>query len=214
MVKQPKGAAIFQILIVAVFTIISGGIVGALVGCAIGLFCSTGGGGGFTPTSDTTCTSSANVCGQTSSGSIADGLCNAVQPSDTQCSCTSPANACGQTVLGNYDASGASCNAATPPNSSCPPPVISSGIGSGFWATPSTIGPNQTTTLNWSATNSTSCSITGDNGFSHTGGASGSATTGTLTQTTTFTLVCEDGTGGPTASRSIKVIIDPHYKEI
>ena len=264
MVKQPKGGVIFQILIVAVFTIISGGIVGGLVGCAIGLFCSTGGNSGFTPTSNNTCISAPNSCGQTTSGSITttdtgcpDGYapylngaivpwsssvdscvqvdssgniiytgesgtpvtvspttvssCNATPPPDSQCSCSSPANACGQTAIGSYDPNGTSCNAATPPNNSCPPPVIAA---SGFSATPSTIGPNQTTTLNWNTTNSTSCTITGDNGFSQTGGASGSITTGALTQTTTFTLVCEDGTGGPTASRTIKVIIDPHYQEI
>jgi len=249
MVKQPKGSAVFEILLVAIFTIVSGAIVGGLIGCAIGLFCSIGGSSGFTPTGNNTCVSAPNSCGQTTSGSItttyscpsgyvlsgtsctdptsggggkgstaitvaADAVssCNATPPPDSQCSCSSPANACGQTAVGTFDPSSASCNAATPSNSSCPAPGIPP--GSGFSATPSTIGPNQTTTLNWSATNSTSCTITGDNGFSHTGGASGSVTTGTLTQTTTFTLVCEDGTGGPSASRTVKVIIDPHYQEI
>lgn len=114
------------------------------------------------------------------------------------------------------DAAGV-CDADTPPNSQCPAPVIGE---NGFYADPSIIGGARLvngqgqTTLHWQASNSTACSISGDNGFSASGDASGEATATGLTQTTTFTLTCQDGDGGPTGKRSIRVIVDPKYREI
>lgn len=128
--------------------------------------------------------------------------------------CSSGPNACGQTNTGFIVDSGGghgSCNATPPSNASCPAPIIAA---NGFTASPTTIGLNDTTTLTWSSSNTTSCSIAGDNGFTSTGSSSGSVVTTPLAETTVFTLTCEDGDGGPVTSRSVKVIIDPHFIEI
>lgn len=141
--------------------------------------------------------------------------CSAPPPSNSSCPapCTSAPNACGQTSTGTIV--NGSCNATPPSNASCPQPRILT-----FYPTPSTIGPAGSgspsagkSTLTWQTNNTTSCSITGDNGFSANGGSSGSVQVSGLTQTTTFTLTCANGAGGPKLSRSVKVIIDPHYKE-
>lgn len=125
--------------------------------------------------------------------------------------CSSNANACGQTNTGTVSTNG-TCSATTPPNSQCPQPMITQ--GSGFYATPSTIGPGGSSNLTWNAANATACTLSGDNGFSQSGASSGSISTGALSATTLFTLTCTNGPSGPTASKSVKVIIDPHYQEI
>ncbi len=123
--------------------------------------------------------------------------------------CSSAPNSCGQTNSGFVV--GGSCNATPPPNSACPTPTITN---NGFYATPLIVGTGKSSTLTWNATNSTTCAITGDNGFSNTGASSGSVATGALSATTNFTLTCSNGVGGPQTSKSVKVIVDPHYKEI
>jgi hypothetical protein len=68
------------------------------------------------------CSSSANACGQTSSGTIqCNGSCSASPPSNPPnygTSCTSAPNSCGQTNTGTYQCDG-SCSATTPSNASC-----------------------------------------------------------------------------------------------
>lgn len=123
--------------------------------------------------------------------------------------CSSPANACGMKSTG-FKQDGV-CNATTPPNSDCPVPVIST---TDFYAQPSTVGLNGKSKLFWDVENATSCEITGDNGFTHSGKKSGSVNTGALTETTAFTLTCENGDGGPTTGRIVRVIVDPHYQEL
>ena len=189
--KNPKGGGsigvIVKIVMVVIFTVVAGPGAGYGIGCAVGLFCGGGGGGGGAPAT--------------------------VQNNDP---CTSDANACGMTNIGFYvgdnNTGTATCNATPPPNSSCPPPTIAQ--GGGFYATPSTVGPNGQATLHWNASNSTSCSLTGDNGFSYSGDTSGSISTGALAQTTLFTLTCENGAGGSSTSASIRVTVDPQYKEM
>ena len=191
-IKNPKGggavSVIAAIVMVAVFTVVAGPGAGFGIGCAVGLFC----GGGSNDSSGAPAT---------------------VQNNDP---CTSGANACGMTNMGFYvgdnNTGTAACNATVPPNSSCPPPTIAQ--GGGFYATPSTVGPNGQATLHWNASNSTSCSLTGDNGFSYSGDTSGSISTGALAQTTLFTLTCENGAGGSSTSASIRVTVDPQYKEM
>ncbi len=208
-IKNPRGSSVaqavftvFAIVVAVVLTAATGGLGAALFGvfaeplyagaatgvaCAIGLICSSGGGGGGgggTVYANDPCTSPANACGMTNAG----------------------------TIVNNGNGTG-SCSATPPPNSQCPAPSISPGPG--FYATPSTLGTGGSATLTWNTANATDCVVKGDNGFS--GGSStgsGSAPTGALSQTTTFTLTCEDGAGGPKTSASIKVLIDPHYKEI
>lgn len=69
------------------------------------------------------CTSTANACGQTSTGTIqCNGSCSATPPANPPNygnSCTSSANACGQTNTGTITCDG-SCSATTPSDSSCP----------------------------------------------------------------------------------------------
>ena len=152
------------------------------VACATRVICnpnpSSGGGGGGGGAPARACSSAPNSCGQTNSGFIVGG----------------------------------SCNATPPPNSACPAPAIPP--SNGFYATPLIVGTGKSSTLTWNATNSTACTITGDNGFSNTGASSGSVSTGALAATATFTLTCSNGAGGPQTSKSVKVIVDPHYKEI
>ncbi len=124
--------------------------------------------------------------------------------------CASPANSCGQRNSGFIV--GGTCNSSAPPNSQCPVPAFSPDTG--FYAEPSTIGTNDSTTLHWNVTDATECSVTGENGLTYTGGATGQVSTGALTQTTTFTITCKDGEGGPTASKSLRVIVDARYQEV
>jgi len=77
------------------------------------------------------CTSTANSCGQTNSGTYdVNGNCTAStppNPGNLGQSCASSANACGQTSGGTYQCNG-SCSASAPPNSSCPQPADVSSI--------------------------------------------------------------------------------------
>jgi hypothetical protein len=194
-IKNPKGGSIIKIVIVVV-AIVLAPIIGPLIGPIIsdivfGLLLNT-----LAPCSYNVFTNCVNNNG---------GAANS-----NQTACASAGNACGQRNSGYMV--GGSCNATIPDNSQCPAPTIPP--GSGFSATPSTIGVNGTTTLSWNTSNTTGCTITGDNGFTASGTGSGSVGTGPLTQTTTFTLTCVDGTDGPSSSASLRVIIDPHYKEI
>jgi len=187
-IKNPKGGstvkAIVSVVVVAVFTVIAGPIAGYGVGCAIGLFCGSGGNG----------------------GGGAD-----YQQVAVSSPCTSAPNSCGMTNNGTIQDSGV-CNATPPPNSSCPAPNIAQGAG--FYSNPSFVAPGGQSTLVWNAANATACSISGDNGFSYSGDTSGSVPTGALSQTTAFTLVCNNGDEGPSASASLRVILDPRYQEI
>lgn len=129
-------------------------------------------------------------------------------------SCSSPPNSCGQTNLGTIVSTGGGqggCNASPPPNSSCPAPGITD---RGFYAEPAEVAPGEQAMLFWNASNASACKIEGENGLSNTGGASGSVATGALTQSSTFTLTCQNGGGGPETSRSIRVILNPRYREI
>ncbi|MFZ1074902.1 MAG: hypothetical protein WAN50_00820 [Minisyncoccia bacterium] len=75
-----------------------------------------------------TCTSAANSCGQTNTGTVqCDGTCSAstpANPSGYGNACTSAANACGQTNTGTVQCDG-TCSASTPSDSSCPLPTSS-----------------------------------------------------------------------------------------
>lgn len=173
-----------------------------------------GGGGDPTPNPDA-CTSTPNGCGMTTEGSLEDGICNASPPPNSSCpSCTSTANACGQTNTGNVI--GGTCNATTPPNAACPPPVFSNDPNnSSFSASPSTLGVGMSATLSWSVSNATDCDITSDAGFSSLNKPiTGTMSTGPVLVTTTYTLTCENGDGGPRGSKTIKIIVDPHFKEL
>ena len=92
---------------------------------------------------------------------------------------------------------GTNCGAdATFTTANNPPPVITA-----FYASPSSINWNTSTTLYWTSTNATSCSR---------GGSSGSQGTGNLTSTTTYGLTCT-GPGGttPTSYATVSVGAQP-----
>lgn len=212
--RQPNGAIVFKILLVGLFTILAGGIVGGLLACAVGLICSTGGGGGGGGAPVTLqpnqCTSTPNSCGQATIGTVTYSCPPGYTAASDPSTCLSTSG--GSDQAGATVAATASCNATQPDNTQCPAPSIAA---NGFTASPTTIGTNGTSTLTWQSSNTTSCTVSGDNGFiSGGGGSSGWVSTPALTKTTVFTLTCEDGSGGPTASRSVKVVVDPHYQEI
>ena len=146
------------------------------------------------------CDSSGNVIGSDGGGSV------------IQDACTSAPNSCGQTNTGFLSGNGSVCSATPPPNSTCPTPSIG---GGDFYAQPSIIGVGMSSTLHWTASNATACTITSDNGFTPmTAGSSGSVSTGSITASGTYTLTCKNGDGGPQGSASIRVVVDPNFKEI
>ncbi|HEX2792539.1 MAG TPA: hypothetical protein VHO23_02395, partial [Candidatus Paceibacterota bacterium] len=99
------------------------------------------------------CTSSANACGQTGSGTIqSNGQCSATTPANPAGygnSCQSSANSCGMTNTGTIQCNG-SCSASAPSNSSCPIDVCSNiggvqtSVPSGYYASGGACYPNPT----------------------------------------------------------------------
>lgn len=155
-----------------------------------------------------------------SSGCGSSGYSGGTASDPTGQICTSAPNACGMTnngtlVLANLEGVSGDllvCNADVPPNSLCAPPEIAA---DDFYADPAIIGINMSSTLHWdlSGPDTVTCTISGTNGFSYSGGESGSVSTGNLAATATFTLTCRDG-AGPEGSSSVRVVVDPRYKEI
>lgn len=110
----------------------------------------------------TSCTSAANACGYTNSGTIGcSGTCSAAAPalpSNYGKTCTSAANSCGMTNTGTYGCSGV-CSASVPSNSLCAPVASctvtpSSGYAgkTTFAYTASATGGNGTYAYSWSGT--------------------------------------------------------------
>lgn len=124
--------------------------------------------------------------------------------------CTSTANSCGQTNTGFYNEDHSICSADAPPNSTCPAPVIEA---DDFYADPAIVGINMSSTLYWTSEESTECTLRGGS-VNSTVGTSGTMSTGPIAQTTAFTLTCENGDGGPTSSQTVRVVVDPNYREI
>ena len=162
-----------------------------------------------------TCYSPGNICGQRNEGTVKGGVCSASAPADSNC-CPSPKNACGQV---NYAApnSQGTCKGVTvapPSNASCPAPIIGD---KGFYANPTSVRSGETTKLYWDVTNATTCGLTG-------GGLTGLLTlaiqnltgqnTNAISAKTIFTLSCQNGAGGPTASQQTTVNLVPAYQEI
>jgi hypothetical protein len=161
--------------------------------------------GGSSPGSvggGSTCIPKPNFCGDNTGPSSGGSTC---VPKPNFC------NDSGGTVTATTVGQCGVCSATTPPDSACPAPEISA---TGFYATPTTVGPGNATTLHWNASGATACTISGDNGFSYSGDTSGSISTGPLNQTTLFTLTCSDGATGPSTSANVRVILDPHFQEI
>ncbi|HUY05173.1 MAG TPA: hypothetical protein VMV62_00400, partial [Candidatus Paceibacterota bacterium] len=158
------------------------------------------------PSYNSACTSPANACGQTNTGTYScTGTCSASTPSNPAgygSACTSAANACGQTNTGTYTCSG-TCSASTPSNSSCPGPTAS------LSASPTSVAYGGQATLYWSETNATSCSAGGP--WSNQGTLSGSGWTNPLYSNTTFSFQCFNvaGTASPVSYASVSVTAPP-----
>ena len=168
----------------------------------------------------TTCYSTANICGMRNEGTVQGGVCTATAPLDSNC-CQSAPNACG---LVNYapPGQGGSCADAqidSPPNSKCEAPLISDisttlSPNPGFYADPSLVRQNSITILYWNVENATECSLSGG-GLNLLGlTPKNQANSNPITQATDFTLTCQNGEGGPTASATVRVTIIPIYQEI
>ncbi|MBI2004571.1 hypothetical protein HYS79_00200 [Patescibacteria group bacterium] len=168
----------------------------------------------------TPCYSLGNICGARNKGTMQGGVCTAVTPQDSIC-CSSAPNACG---LVNYAPPGSAGSCAdaqidSPPNSLCEAPSISDTSASlspnpGFYADPSLVRLNSITTLYWDVLNATACSLSGG-GLNLPGlTPRNQANSNPITQATEFTLTCENGEGGPTASATARVTIIPVYQEI
>jgi len=143
------------------------------------------------------CTSAPNACGQTNSGGMVGGVCDATTPPNPPgygSSCTSAPNACGQTNTGTIRCDG-SCSASTPPVSSCPGPTVS------ISASPSSILYNTASTISWSSTNATSCTVS-PSGWT---GISGSRSTGNLISSQTYTANCSGYGGSASNSATVSV---------
>ncbi|MDP2655312.1 MAG: CARDB domain-containing protein [bacterium] len=124
------------------------------------------------------CTSSANACGSTNTGTInCSGACTAstpANPSGYGSSCTSAANACGTTNTGTINCSGA-CTASTPANPS--------GYGSSCTSSANACGSTNTGTINCSGacTASTPANPSGyGSSCTSAANACGSTNTGTI----------------------------------
>jgi hypothetical protein len=104
-----------------------------------------------------TCTSAANNCGSTNSGTInCAGTCSATRPADTSCTCQSLPNNCGNTNTGTLV--GGVCNATRPADEICPTPTPTT-INS-FRASPKFVATGKSARLFWEVTgNFSSCSI-------------------------------------------------------
>lgn len=125
--------------------------------------------------------------------------------------CTSAPNACGLRSTGQII--NGVCNATPPPNSQCPPPKIPA---ANFTAEPTIVHKQQAAQISWNVTDATTCTLESDSSSfaSREVGTSGSVSSGAIERTTTFTITCQNGDGGPKASRSIKVAYDPTFIEI
>jgi len=157
--------------------------------------------GGCMPNATSTCTTAANACGMTASGtktcnsSYAWGSCSVSTPPDSACgyTCNKATYSC--SVSGTpTSTTQAQCAAAC-----VPPPPIS--IVSFTSSASGPIIPPETATLTWSSSGATSCSI--DHGVGNVG-TSGTATVAP-TASTTYTLTCTGIAGS--ASQSLTVTV-------
>jgi hypothetical protein len=105
-----------------------------------------------------------------------------------------PAN--GNTVW-VYTCNGTVAQVWTPPAAPASAPVVS------LSASPTSVKSGTASTLNWSATNATSCTAGG--GWSGSKAMSGSASTGVLSATKSFSLSCTGNGGSGSASATVSV---------
>lgn len=186
---NPRGGSSLQV-VVSIITVIATGVIGLGILAAVDA---------------TTC--SVNVFwGCDGGGGGGGGSSNIVQTP-----CTSSPNSCGMTNTGFI--SGGACNATPPADSACPTPSVAQNA---YYSSRTTVGPNMTATIYWTAQNATACAITSDNPAftAYTGGSTGSISSGVLTQTSTYTLSCKNGDTGPSVSKSLRIIYNPNFVEI
>ena len=189
----------------AVPAIVGGAVIGIIL-CATGTICPSGTGNNHNNSGGTTVITAPNPTnpGKSTgkgSGSVGGGAVGAI------CS-SAGANDCG--MHGTGVLVGGVCNASVPQDSACPAPVIST---NGFYANPTLVKSGEQSTLYWSVAGATSCTLKGGGLDGLLATLSGTKLTGSITQKTIYTLTCQDGgNGGPTASASATVNLDPSYQ--
>ena len=179
------------------FTLTCSNSSGISSAASVGLTINPGAPGTCVASAGTSCTRS-NSCGSiTNSGAIrCDGTCSATAPSESGCTSTPPTT--GTTTTGDTGTNGG-----TGGTISAPVCVFS--------ASPSTIVPPQSTSLEWTCANANSCSI--NNGIGSVNPVSNS-TPVSPTSTTIYTLSCV-GSGNTTSSFQTTVrVTDFQIREI
>ncbi len=109
---------------------------------------------------------------------------------------------CGNTLVQNctYGCGNGACNPAPTPS------IVS------FNVTPYLVTQGNTATVQWSTTNTTSCTVSSPNGDSWSG-TSGSATTRAITGQTSYTITC-NGLDGSVITQTIQVNVVPTFCEV
>lgn len=147
-----------------------------------------------------TCTAS----GKCAIGASAPSSCSALAGR----SCTSQKNSCGMTNVERYACDG-SCRTISPPDTSCPVPVIE------IAAAPRLVNYKTPCTISWSVSNFTSCVLSGPNArmVITKANARGSANTLPLENSTKYTLSCSNGSVVK-AEKSVSCNLNPRFNEI
>ena len=220
---QPAARAEADVItaIITVVVAVAFGAIGVLVfdafSCQLNIVfdssCGHGSGSGSSGgSSGSSISGGSNSQGGRGSGSSGSGKGSANGGGQGAACSSQAANACGMHGTGFIQ--GGQCNATAPANSACPAPVIGT---AGFYADPALVRKGDSTKLFWKASNATSCDLTG-------GGLAGllslaiqnltGQNTNTIDAKTVFTLTCQNGVGGPTASQQATVNLVPAYQEI
>ena len=122
--------------------------------------------------------------------------------------CQSLQNSCGLVSSGRLSCNGV-CVAIPPPDSQCPLPGAAFGQSGGASGDTLIINRGQPCTIEWTATNATSCTLTGP-GVSASG-ITGRIQTPPLTTTTVYVLSCRNGS--QSVSRNFTCRINPNFNE-
>jgi hypothetical protein len=118
--------------------------------------------------------------------------------------CTGAQNSCGMSNNDFFLCDG-SCPVISPADSSCPVPVIT------LTVTPAFINPDESCTVSWSTTNTTSCTVSGPGAPTSTS-TSGSFVTPPLSAATNYVVHCNNGTV-VTGQLTAQCRINPAFEE-
>src|SRR3989344_2122646 len=171
------------------------------------------GGGGLPANFGESCTSSANSCGMTETGTIlTNGLCSATPPPNSLCGGASSGTAqCTDGV--DNDGDGLTDYPNDPGCESLSDGGEQSATAdAAIQALPTLVFSGESSVVNWNASNVTGCTVIGTNGDSWTG-AGGSRTTSAIVETTAYVLSCIDLEGNALPSQSVTIQLKPTFEE-